>query len=68
MSRDHAYYLVILTKQNKLIDVRVRAPSISMALDRVIEANGLAGQIADYKFVVVPDAPLETAGKVPNCS
>lgn len=67
-AKDHNYYFVILTKQGRLLDIRLRAPSVAVALDRIIEMNGLAGQVQDYKFTLVPDAPVEYATKVPNCS
>lgn len=67
-SKDYNYYFVILTKQGKLLDVRVRAPSVAVALDRIVEINSLAGQVQDYKFTLVPDNTSDYDRKVPNCS
>ena len=46
------YYFVILTKQGKLIDVYVKAPSPAEALDKIIDRFDLGGSIADYKFCI----------------
>jgi hypothetical protein len=47
------FFIVILTKQGKLLDAYVNARSISEALDKFIAQYDLAGNIAEFKFCIV---------------
>lgn len=47
------YFIVVLTKQGKLLDAYVSAKSLSEALDKLIGQFDLAGNIQDFKFCLV---------------
>lgn len=47
------YFIVVLTKQGKLVDAYVNARSVSEALDKMIAQLDLAGNIAEFKFTRV---------------
>lgn len=51
-NKRYEFFIVVLTKQGKLIDASVVAPSVSEALDKVIDRLDLAGNIVDYKFCI----------------
>lgn len=51
-NRTYEFFIVILTKQGKLVDAHVRGTSIAHALDKMIDQLDLAGQVLDYKFCV----------------
>lgn len=51
----YEFYFVVLTKQGKLIDVYVKAPSSAEALDKIVDRFDLGGNIADYKFCIRRD-------------
>ncbi len=48
--KQYEFFIVVLTKQGKLIDAYVRATSISNALDKMIDQLDLGGMIEQYKF------------------
>lgn len=47
------YFIVVLTKQGRLLDAYVKGRSISEALDKLIAQLDLAGNIAEFKFTRV---------------
>lgn len=50
--KKYEFFVVILTKQGRLVDANVIATSLSEALDKVIDQLDLAGNIVDYKFCI----------------
>lgn len=52
-TRSSCYFIVVLTKQGKLLDAYVSAKSLSEALDKLIGQFDLAGNIQDFKFCLV---------------
>jgi hypothetical protein len=52
VSKEYEYFIVVLTKQGRLIDWYVTVPSIADALDKFIGAKDLAGNVEEYKFCI----------------
>jgi hypothetical protein len=52
-ARYFIYFVVVLTKQGRLVASHVRATSVSEALDKMISQNELAGNIVEFKHCLV---------------
>lgn len=48
----YMFFVVVLTKQGKLMDAHVRARSRAEALDKFIAVHNLERQVADYRVAV----------------
>lgn len=48
----YEFYIVVLTKQGRLLDFYAKASSIADALDRMIDQFDLAGNIENFKYCI----------------
>lgn len=51
-SKEYEFFIVVLTKQGKLVDAYVKATSIANALEKLIDRLDMSGMVAEYRFCV----------------